>query len=340
MKMRAARLLAESSCLKLVDLAVPALRPGSVLVRIEAVLITPYHVSLIDGSFGVDTPPRPFTPGSEAVGTIEAVAGDRGDIGPGTRVFCDSFIERWVGTERDSAFIGCFALTPGGQRLLANWPDGALATHMLLPADNVSSIEPALSRTSMDTLTRLGWFGTAYSAFERTNFRAGHTVSVLGANGLLGVCAVLLALAMGASRVVAVGRSEAKLARLRTLDSRVETAVEPPTGIDLAVSASSGNDPSFIERSLPGLRDGGALVILATPGKPPSVSSLIGRNLSVHGSLWFPRKTVSMLVDMIASGVLNVDCISSRAYALDDVGAALAHAQAGVAPLEQVVVRP
>jgi alcohol dehydrogenase len=338
--MRAARLLADSSRLKVVDVEAPTLRRGSVLVRIEAVLITPYHVSLIDGSFGFDTPSRPFTPGSEAVGTIEAVAEDAGDIRPGTRVFCDSYIERRTGTERDSAFIGCFALAPGCQRLLADWPDGALATHMLLPAENVSSIEPALNRTSMDTLTRLGWFGTAHSAFERTNFRAGRTVSVLGANGLLGICAVLLALAMGASRVVAVGRSEAKLARLRVLDSRVEIAAEPPTGIDLAISAVSGNDPSFIERSLPGLRDGGALVILATPGKPPRFSSLVGRNLSVHGSLWFPRKTVSMLVDMIASGVLNVDCIRSRGYALDDVDAALAHAAAGVEPLEQVVVRP
>jgi alcohol dehydrogenase len=338
--MRAARLLPDSSRLKLVDVEVPALRPGSVLVRIEAVLITPYHVSLIDGSSGFDTPPRPFTPGSEAVGTVEAAADDAGDIRSGMRVFCDSFIERRVGTEHESAFMGCFAMTPGGQRLLAKWPGGALATHMLLPAENVSSIEQALSRTSMDTLTRLGWFGTAYSAFERTNFRAGRTVSVLGANGLLGVCAVLLALAMGASRVVAVGRSEAKLARLRALDSRVETATEPPTGIDLAISATSGNDPSFIERSLPGLREGGALVILATPGKPPSISSLVGRNLSIHGSMWFPRKTVSTLVDMIASGVLNVDCISSHGYALDDVDAALARAAAGVAPLEQVVVRP
>jgi alcohol dehydrogenase len=330
--------LPDSARLKLVDVGVPALRPGSVLVRIEAVLITPYHASLIDGSSGFDTPPRPFTPGSEAAGTIEAVAEDAGDIRPGTRVFCDSFIERRVG--HDSAFMGCFAMTPGGQRLLANWPGGALATHMLLPAENVSSIERALSRTSMDTLTRLGWFGTAYSAFERTNFRAGRTVSVLGANGLLGVCAVLLALAMGASRVVAVGRSEAKLARLRALDSRVETTTEPPTGIDLAISATSGNDPSFIERSLPGLRDGGALVILATPGKPPSISSLVGRNLSLQGSMWFPRKTISTLVDMIASGVLNVNCISSHGYALDDVDAALARAAAGVAPLEQVVVRP
>jgi hypothetical protein len=42
---------------------------------------------------------------------------------------------------------------------------------------------------------------------------------------------------------------------------------------------------------------------------------------------------------MIASGVLNVDCISSHDYALDDIGAALAHAAAGTAPLEQVVVR-
>jgi alcohol dehydrogenase len=325
----------------LVDVEVPVLRPGSVLVRIEAVLITSYHASLIDGSFGVDMPPRPFTPGSEAVGTIEAVGEEADDIRPGTRVFCDSFIERRVGTERDSAFMGCFALTPGGRQLLAKWPDGALATHMLLPAENVSSIERALSRTSVDTLTRLGWFGTAHSAFERTNFRAGRTVSVLGANGLLGGCAVLLALAMGASRVVAVGRSEAKLARFRTLDPRVETATEPPTGIDLAISASSsGNDPSFIERSLPGLRHGGALVILATPGKPPSISSLVGRNLSVLGSMWFPRKTVSTLVDMIASGVLNVECISSHCYALDDTGAALAHAAAGVAALEQVVVRP
>jgi alcohol dehydrogenase len=198
--MRAARLLADGSRLTLVDVQLPAVRPGSVLVRVEAVLIAPYHVSLIDGSFGVDTPPRPFTPGSEAVGTIEGLGEDAGDIRPGTRVFCDSFVERRTGAERDSAFIGCFAVTPGGQRLLANWRDGALATHMLLPAENVSSIERALDRTSMDTLTRLGWFGTAYSAFERTNFKAGRTVSVLGANGLLGGCAVLLALAMVAGR--------------------------------------------------------------------------------------------------------------------------------------------
>jgi Zn-dependent alcohol dehydrogenase len=56
--------------------------------------------------------------------------------------------------------------------------------------------------------------------------------------------------------------------------------------------------------------------------------------LSVHGSLWFPRKTVSTLVDMIASGVLNVACITSHGYALDDVGAALAHVAAGVAPAQ------
>jgi alcohol dehydrogenase len=313
--MRAVRLLPESSSLKLVEIGVPTLRPASVLVRIEAVLIPPFHVSLIDGSSGFDTPPRPFTPGSEAVGTVEAVAEDAGDIKPGTRVFCDSFIERWNGTQLDSAFIGCFAMTPGGTELLARWPNGAWATHMLLPADNVSSVEPALRRASMDALTRLGWFGTAYSAFERTNFRAGRTVSVLGATGLLGVGAVLLALSMGASRVVAVGRSEAKLAHLRKLDSRIETAVEPPTGIDLAINATrSGEDPVFIERSLPGLRERGALVDLAGPGRPPSVPDLIGRNLSMHGSLWFPRKTVSTLVDMIASGVLALDSIQSHCY--------------------------
>lgn len=342
--MRAARLLDGRTDLSLDEMPDPELRPGSAIIRVESVFLSPYMAALVDGTEAFETPPRPFTPGMDAIGTVERVAHDVRGLAVGERVYCDSYVEApRADGGGEYAFAGCFAISAGSGPLLARWPDGALATHMVMPAECLTRVEPALSRTSADTLCRLGWLGTAHAAFEKTSFRPGQSVAVLGATGLLGTSAVLVALAMGAERVVAVGRSAERLAAFDDLDPRIETASAPPGAddrVDLAVSTLEGDASQLLEESLRGLKRYGALVVLGTTETPPRISGLVTRDLSVRGSLWFARATPARLVRLIASGALPLERIRSHAYPLDEVAAALAHSVTVVAPFEQVVVRP
>jgi D-arabinose 1-dehydrogenase-like Zn-dependent alcohol dehydrogenase len=341
--MRAARLLEGRVNLSVEEAPDPELLPGCAIVRIETVFITPYMASLVDGSGGFETPPRPFTPGMDAIGTIERVADDVCDLGVGDRVYCDSYIEApRAGGDGDYVFAGCFEISANSGPLLAQWPNGALATHLVLPAECLTPVELALARTSAETLCRLGWIGTAYAAFEKTHFQPGQSAAVLGATGLLGVSAVLVALAMGAYRV-AVGRSAERLAAFDGLDPRIETATAPPgpdDPVDLVVNAMDGGDPDLLEGSLLGLKRFGSLVVPATMETPPRVSGLVTRDITVRGSLWFSRATPARLVRLIASGQLSVDGLRSHTYSLDEVGAAIDHSAKAVPPFEQVVVCP
>ena len=341
--MRAARLLDGRNELSLDE--IPDLKPrsGSAVVRVERVFMSPYMAALVDGTEAFDTPPRPFTPGMDAIGTVEHVADDVRGLTVGDRVYCDSYIEEpQADGGGEYAFAACFAISANSDPLLARWPNGALATQMDLPAECLTRIEPALARTSTETLCRLGWLGTAHAAFEKTNFRPGQSVAVLGATGLLGVSTVLVALALGAGRVVAVGRSEERLAAFEGLDPRIETASAPPGAddrVDLAISAMAGDTSRPLEDALQGLKRHGALVVLGSTAAP-QITGLVTRDLSVRGSLWFSRATPARLVGLIASGELPLERIQSHTYPLDEISAALAHSAKVLAPFEQVVIRP
>ncbi len=341
--MRAMRLNPGQASPSVEDCDPPTLGSDDLLVRVEATMVTSYLSSLIDGSGGFETPPRPFTPGSEATGTVEAVGENVHNVSVGTRVYCDSYVSTMANGERfDSAFVGCFAVSGAGQRIFSRYADGTLATHVRLPAECVTSIEPALEKTSMETLCRLGWFGTAHSAFTCSGFQAGGAVAVTGANGVLGSGAVLLALAMGASQVFALGRSTSKLAPLAAVDPRVVVSTDPPpaSSVDLVMSCAAAGGPELVESCIPSLRPRGSVVILASLDPAPRAAGLVTKNLAVHGSFWFPRSTPSLLVRLIESGQLPVDRIESKVYALAEIEAALAAAAGRLSAFQQVVVKP
>ena len=73
--MRAARLYENAESLVVEDLDDPSAPEGCAVVAVEAVFMSPYMGTLIDGSGGFATPRRPFTPGMDCVGSIVAVGG-------------------------------------------------------------------------------------------------------------------------------------------------------------------------------------------------------------------------------------------------------------------------
>ena len=285
-----------------------------------------------------------FTPGQDAIGRIERIGDGVEGFSVGDTVFCDTYVEtRHAGGDCEYAFIGCFELSAGSGPLLARWPNGSLATHMLLPAENATLVDRALPKTTPDTLCRLGWLGTAAGAFEKTGFAPGQSVAILGATGLLGVSAVLVALAQGADRVVAVGRSAERMSALERLDARVHLSSTPPTAddpVNLVVCATDGSNADQVEASLAGVRRNGALVILGALSGSIHLPGLVTRDVSVRGSLWFSRATPGRLVKQIANGTLPVDRIKSHRFSLNDLEAAMGRAKQPIAPFEQIVVNP
>lgn len=340
--MKAARLHDGSTSLVVEDIDDPVLRPGTVLIDVESCFISPFVGAMIAGEGGYELPPRPFTPGMDAVGVVCAVADDVEGLDIGTRIYVDPLVQSaGQAGDNDFSFIGSFGMGPQASRMLQQWPDGGYAEKMLLPAACVVPI-PATITYGPEILCRLGWIGTAYGGLLHAKLEAGQHVAVNGATGVLGASAVLVALAMGAARVYAVGRRQDVLNDIAALDNRVVAGTSLPDDaqMDVLFSSVDAPDTTSIEVMLPALKRFGQIVVTGATAAPLPVSLgwLMINEVSIHGSLWFPRWAGPRLMGMIASGQLDLSRVSATTYPLREIGTALAESGQHYRGLNHVAV--
>jgi NADPH2:quinone reductase len=169
------------------DIDEPTPGPGDVRVRVHAVGVN-FPDSLIIQDLYQVRPPRPFAPGAELAGVIDAVGDGVSGIGVGDRVI------GWAGY-------------------------GAMAEKLVLPAGRCIAIPAAMPFD--DAAALLMTYGTSQHALkDRAKLQAGETLLVLGAAGGVGLAAVELGKAYGARVVGAVSSEEkAELARSRGADA-------------------------------------------------------------------------------------------------------------------------
>ena len=149
---------------------------GEVLVKVAACAIN-FPDALIIRDMYQMKPPRPFAPGSEISGTIEA-------LGEG--------VEGWA----------------VGDRIVAGTGFGGLQEKIALSADRIFRVPDSVSLTEASAL--LMTYGTTIHGLkDRGDIKAGETMLVLGAAGGVGLAAVELGKAFGA-RVIAAVSSEEK----------------------------------------------------------------------------------------------------------------------------------
>ena len=167
--------------LRLDEIADPVAGPGELLVRVHAAAINYPDVLIIEDKYQLK-PPRPFAPGSEIAGEVEAV-------GEG--------VEGWS----------------VGDRLIAVPGFGGLAEKIVVPANRAFRL-PA-SRSFAEGSALLMTYGTSiYALYDRGRLEAGQSLLVLGAAGGVGLAAVELGKAKGA-RVIAAVSSEEKATAAR-----------------------------------------------------------------------------------------------------------------------------
>ena len=159
--------------LALAEIPTPKPGPGEVLVHVRAAGVNPYDTYMRAGTYAVK-PPLPYTPGSDAAGTIESVGPNVTKVKPGDRVYTATTIT------------------------------GAYAEYALARESQVYLLPEKVSFAQGAGL----WvpYGTAFTALHHhAHARAGETLLVHGASGGVGTAAVQLARAQGLTVIGTAG---------------------------------------------------------------------------------------------------------------------------------------
>jgi NADPH2:quinone reductase len=183
--------------LELAELPDPTPGPGEVVIAVKACGVN-YPDSLIIEDRYQFKPQRPFAPGGEVAGPVEAVG------------------------------AGVTAFKPG-DRVIGSLTWGGMAEKVAVPVARCTPMPEAMPFDEASALVLT--YGTSIHALkDRARLKAGETLLVLGAAGGVGLSAVELGKAFGA-RVIAAASSQEKvdLARRHGADAGV---VYPPGPFD------------------------------------------------------------------------------------------------------------
>ncbi len=161
--------------LSLDEIGMPEPAAGEVLINVRAAALNFPDVLMIQGKYQ-SQPPFPFTPGGEFAGDIVAV----GDGVEGYQV---------------------------GEAVFGGTGTGALAEALTVPAAALRRKPDAMSYAQASGINTT--YGTSYYALkQRADLQPGETLLVTGAGGGVGLAAVELGKAMGATVIAAASSTE------------------------------------------------------------------------------------------------------------------------------------
>src|SRR5581483_6258922 len=209
--MIAARLHDYGKPMTLDRIPVPEPRPTDVLVEVKLCGVVPNMTRVVSNFFGSLPsdrklmPPLPAIFGLDPTGVVTKVGSEVRTIAPGQRVYVNP--ARRCGSCRmcrsgqpldcpDFTFQGYFGRS---QAIMAAYPYGGFCQFITAPEDALVKLP---DNVPYETGARFGYFGTAYAAMKKLGVGPGQTFLVNGTSGQLGLCALMLALAMGATRIL------------------------------------------------------------------------------------------------------------------------------------------
>ncbi|MET0952500.1 MAG: zinc-binding dehydrogenase [Aeromicrobium sp.] len=366
--MRAARLHEVGGAFQIDEVPMPVPGELDVVVRVEAAHIVPNLRNVIN-TYPSQKPflPLPELPaifGMDSAGVITEVGARVRNLKPGDRVYInpgldtgDSWAARNGEPMNDPAytFEGYFGFGPDSAAIHKDYPYGGLGQYVKAPVKNIVRIP---DNVSFDHAARFGYLGTSYSGLRKGDVRAGSSVLIHGATGTLGVNAVLLALAMGATQIFGVARDAGRLERLRQIDpSRIQVLsygdrdvsewVREHTdgrGVDVFLDATSSSATADVTMAgIWALRRGGRMVSIGAMPEdlPVPMYRLMTLHISLLGSLWFTTAEGEDMARMAGAGTLDLSHLTARHFTLDEANAAVEAASTDSGGgFTSVVVRP
>ena len=206
----------------------------------------------------------------------------------------------------------------------------------------------------MATLAR---FVVPFGGLLRGRLSVGETLIVTGASRAFGTAAVLLGVALGASRIIAAGRNVTALESVaRAVGPRVTPVVlqgdVQADARSLREAAGGGaqiafdmvgraRDPNATLAALHSLNRGGRLVLMGsmTTELPLPYGLVMANNLEILGQFMYPVEAYRQLLGLVRSGLLDLTKLRPKVYPLAELPDAMdAAAKAG--NLQSVVIQP
>jgi L-iditol 2-dehydrogenase len=317
-------LLSEYNHLDIVDLPVPAMQPGEVLVKVEACGICGSDVHGYDGSSGRRIPP--IVMGHEAAGTVAAVGANVENLSVGDRVTFDSTV--YCG---HCAFCarGDVNLCDNRQVIGVSCTDyrraGAFAEFISIPQHIVYRLPESVSFPEAAMLEAVA---VALHAVRISPVAAGETALVIGA-GMIGLLTLQAALAAGCSRVLIADVDETRLNLARQIGaeevlhaSGADLIAEIMTrtggkGVDLVLEAVGRNET--IAAAIDCTRKGGTVTLIGniTPEVTIPLQKIVSRQLRLQGSCASAGEYPEA-IELVASGKIKVKPLITAIASLEE----------------------
>jgi alcohol dehydrogenase len=354
---KAAILNAFGAPLSIEELPDPVLGGGDVIVDVVAAGVAGYTAGVLSGArnYMMETP---IVPGPGGVGRVRALGPDATRLAVGDWVFCDSTIRsRDDAVNPETILLGWTARTSAALPLHRAYHHGSFAEQMRVPTENVTpigNIEPG----EAGRWSGLGRLLVPYGGLLAGDLQAGETVVVNGATGGFGGAGVAVALAMGATRVVATGRNQNVLddlarrsgARVGTVrftghedEDRRRIVEEAGRPIDLVLDFLPREaSASQVQAAILAVRNGGRVVLMGGVRSNLALNYnwLMHQNVVLRGQWMYSRTVVPRMVQMIRAGLIELTGFELTEFALGDANEAVGYAEAHAGPRQLTVIRP
>jgi alcohol dehydrogenase len=362
-RMKAA-VFVEPGRIELSDKPIPDVGPNDALLRITLTTICGTDVHILKGEYPVA---KGLTVGHEPVGVIEKLGSAVAGYQEGQRVIAgaicpnfNSYAAQDGAPSQDGSYLvasgrcGCHGYKATAGWRFGNLIDGTQAEYVLVPdaQANLAPIPDGLSDEQVLMCPDI--MSTGFAGAENANIKIGDTVVVF-AQGPIGLCATAGAKLRGASTIIAVDGNDHRLGIARQLGAdatlnfnQCDVVAEVlkltgGRGADSAIEAL-GLQSTF-EQALRVIKPGGTLSSLGVYSsdlKIPLDAFAAGLGDHKINTALCPggKERMRRLMNVLASGQLDLRPMVTHRYALDDIVAAyelFSHQRDGVL---KVAVRP
>ena len=361
--MRVARLYEAGKPFKVETIPTPEPGYGDVRVRVKACGLIPNLKNVVGGQQWYVLPPLPAVYGLDAAGVIDACGPGVFGFKPGDRVYMNPLLScggchycqsgRPLNCE-SFTLRAYFSTGPNADQMQERYPYGGLSEYMTA---SVGSLVKLPDSVSFEQGARFGYLGTSYRALKAGGMAPGKWVLVNGVTGTLGVGTVQLALAMGATRILGIGRNRDVMARLEALapgrvhcvalgDQPIPDWVKGLTegvGAEILIDCQgAGASVDVTNECIQSLQRGGrGLFVGATVGDAKAnYLWLLLTTIQFGGSVWFTTDEGREMAELAGQGVLDLSSLETKAFPLDQINEAFALVIQRLGGFTNVVVTP
>jgi 2-desacetyl-2-hydroxyethyl bacteriochlorophyllide A dehydrogenase len=325
------RVVAGPDGVTVVSVPVPVPAPAEVLIRPLFVGICGSDTHAVNGRHPHVA--LPYHPGHEVVGVVAGLGADVRGVAEGQRVVVEPDLPCWACKQ---CRAGRENLCENLQFLGCGHEQGAMAEFFVVDHRRLHVVPDELDDRTAALIEPLA---TPVHAARLAGGVAGRAVAVLGA-GTIGLLAVRVAQAQGATRVVVTARSERSRERARAFgaDATVDaTAPDAVAQVRAALGESAdvvfdcvGEQSTVIQAF--GMADkGGTVVVVGVPPGDVTVPLALIQDsqLRLQGSATYLPEDWADAMRLLAGGVVRADELIGAVHPLGEAAAAFADAGSG-----------